>query len=169
MRPVRTRFTISTTQNCSAKSGVILVLPAIESGIRLFYESLADAVDKIGVGGSESGGAHGRRHLPAMMSRMRDQVDQDVVLAAAPGFTLAVLIGDGRGQAGFAAGGQVFFPECRQLGSLPFAFFGCELRPDGKKSAASVPAAPSRDVPRQRCVPLTSRAEAGESRPRASW
>src|SRR6185503_985909 len=79
---------------------------------QLFYESLADAVDKIGVGWSESGGAHGRRHLSAVINGMCDDVRQDIVLAAAPGFAAAVLIGGGRGQVGFGAGGQVFVPEC---------------------------------------------------------
>ena len=72
-------MTISTTQNCSAKRGVILVGRAIESGMKLFYESLADAVDEIGVGRSETGGPHGRRHLSAMIGGVGDHVRQNVV------------------------------------------------------------------------------------------
>jgi hypothetical protein len=96
------KIAIRTGQNCTARKGVIFPLPDSrlrDSGgaglsIKLFYETLANAVDEVGVGRGEPGGPHGRRNLSAMIGGVHDYVHQDVTLAAAPGFAFAVPVVD---------------------------------------------------------------------------
>jgi len=81
--------------------------------MELFYKSPAHAVDEIGGGWDQSRASHIRRDLPAMISRMRDHMGQDVVLAAAPIFTFTVAIADRFRQISFPARRQVVLPQLR--------------------------------------------------------
>src|SRR6266853_675962 len=93
------------------KSGVIFRYWKQKLAWALFHESLANAMDKVSVGRSGSGGPNRHCHLAAMIGRVRDQVHQDVIFAAVPRLALAVAIADRFSQAGFAAAGQVVLPE----------------------------------------------------------
>jgi hypothetical protein len=49
-------------------------------------------VNEIGIGRSESCGTHIRGNLAAMIGRMHNHVQQDILLLAAEAFTLRVLV-----------------------------------------------------------------------------
>jgi hypothetical protein len=60
--------------------------------ICLFHQSLPHGVNEIGIGRSESCGTHICGNLAAMIGRMHDHVQQDILLLAAEAFTLRVLV-----------------------------------------------------------------------------
>src|ERR1700686_4519061 len=120
-RNTTTKITMITTMNCRIKSGVIF--EAADSMVgsafgmyanfreSLFYEALADAMNKIGVRRSQSREAHVRRNLSPMICRVRDHMHQDVIFAAAPLFALAIFIADRRRQLCLTACRQVGLPQ----------------------------------------------------------
>jgi len=58
----------------------------------LFDEPLPDGMDEVGIGRSEPGGTHIGGNLAAMIGRVQDHVQQDILLLAGEAFALGVLV-----------------------------------------------------------------------------
>src|ERR1700690_4355386 len=87
-------------------------------------------MNEVRISRSESGSTHIRCNLAAMIGRMHDHVEQDILLLAGEAFALGVFVGERTGKACLAERSQVALPKTRQLVDFQLALLDREKRPN---------------------------------------
>ena len=96
----------------------------------LLHLSLPHGVNEIGKGWSESRCTHIRGNLAAMIGRMHDHVQQDILLLAAEAFTFRVLVSQRAGKACLAERRQVVLLKTREFVDFQLALLERRQRPN---------------------------------------